>query len=488
MSEEDRKTGISFLWNGSKVTAQPGDSVAAALWRAGVTTLTRSRKLHRPLGYSGSYLTGVLARVDGRPNVRLDQIVARHGMVVEMQNTWPSARFDVLRLAQLLPSKAVYGGFEHGDWMPKSGLAYRLAERVMANLAGVGRPAKVSLQPQAIPGERIAIDSLVIGGGPTGISEANRRAAKGEKVAVVTRGESLARLATTMGGGVEALHSGVHLFSGMELFGVYREGALMVGAPHDHKRNAVVFEPRETVLATGRRSIPPLVRGSQLPGVMDVHTALQLAAVFKTMPGQRVAVVGTGAQIDVAGRLRELGVNVVHIGHVRELQEICGRTHVNAIRAITRIACDTLIHAGPWRVDPSLGFQASGEGIFQVEARPLPGRISVVGSAALGNECISANPNLHPETLICPCMDVTAGELYCHIDKGETDPEVLKRLTSCGMGTCQGFPCWEHMIAMLAARVGGDPESFARPTHRPPRRSITIAQAAGLAGLVEPDQ
>ena len=85
-------------------------------------------------------------------------------------------------------------------------------------------------------------------------------------------------------------------------------------------------------------------------------------------------------------------------------------------------------------------------------------------------------------------MDVTAGELYCHIDAGETDPEVLKRLTSCGMGTCQGFPCWENMLALLAARIGVEPEMFARPTHRPPRRSITVAQAAGLAALVEPDQ
>ncbi|HUH48797.1 MAG TPA: hypothetical protein VLZ56_02970, partial [Mycoplana sp.] len=114
--------------------------------------------------------------------------------------------------------------------------------------------------------------------------------------------------------------------------------------------------------------------------------------------------------------------------------------------------------------------------------------MSVVGAAALGDERISARRHLHPDTLICPCMDVTAGELYCHIDDGETDPEVLKRLTSCGMGTCQGFPCWEHMLAMLAARTGAEPEAFARPTHRPPRRSITVAQAAGLAGLVEPDR
>src|SRR5262245_43644368 len=98
-----RQPDVIFRWNGRKIPAREGESVAAALWRAGVTTIARSRKLHRPLGHSGSYVAGVLARVDGRPNVRLDLTPVRDGMDVEMQNTWPSPRFDLLKLAQLLP-------------------------------------------------------------------------------------------------------------------------------------------------------------------------------------------------------------------------------------------------------------------------------------------------------------------------------------------------------------------------------------------------
>ncbi|NVP58464.1 2Fe-2S iron-sulfur cluster-binding protein [Mycoplana rhizolycopersici] len=488
MDQDSRQLAVTFFWNGTSITGRRGDTVAAALWRAGITTLARSRKVHRPLGYSGSNPTGVLARVNGRPNVRLDQLPVETGLVVEMQNTWPSPRFDVLRFAQALPAKLVYGGFEHGAWMPKSGLAYRLAERTMANLAGVARPADIATVPAIVPGQRLEVECLVVGGGPAGIAEANRRAALGQTVALVTRGDSLARFARSMGAAVEELNSGVRLFYGMELFGAYRDGTLMVAAPHDHRRGAVALLPNETVLATGRRSMPPLVKGSQLPGVFDAYSALQLAAVHRVKPGERVAVVGTGAEVDVAEKLCALGVDVVHRGPVSDLIEISGRRRVTGVRAGAQIRCDVVVHAGPWRADPSLGFQTAGEGLFQVEARPLPPSVSIIGSAARGDERIHATRHVHPDTLICPCMDVTAGELYSHIDAGETDPEVLKRLTSCGMGTCQGFPCWDNMLALLAARVGAEPETFARPTHRPPRRSITVAQAAGLASLVEPDR
>lgn len=488
MSQDGAQTDTTFLWNGAPIAARRGDTVAAALWRAGITTLARSRKMHRPLGYSGAYPTGVLARVNGRPNVRIDQVTVAADLVVEMQNTWPSPRFDVLRLAQILPQKLLYGGFEHGSWMPKSGFAYNLAERAMANLAGVARPADFAAPAAAVSGERIEVDCLVVGGGPAGIAEANRQVALGKNVALVTRGERPARFATSAGVDVGPLDVKVRLFSGMELFGAYRDGALMVAAPHDNRLGAVAFAPANTVLATGRRSIPPLVKGNQLPGVLDAHAALQLAAVHRVLPGQRIAVVGTGVEKDIAARLRALGADIVHQGAVEDLAEIMGRWRVTRIVAGRQIRCDAVVHAGPWRMDPSLGFQASGEGLFQVQAHPLPPSISILGAAAQGDERIHAAPHLHPDTLICPCMDVTAGELYYHIDAGETDPEVLKRLTSCGMGTCQGFPCWEHMLALLGARIGIAPEAFARPTHRPPRRSITVAQAAGLAALVEPEQ
>jgi hypothetical protein len=274
----------------------------------------------------------------------------------------------------------------------------------------------------------------------------------------------------------------------MELFGCYRGGAIMVGAPHDHRSGAVAFWPKSAVLATGRRSMPPLVKGNHLPGVLDAHAALELADTLGVMPGARIAVVGTGAETALAARLTALGANVVYTDKTAHLKEIRGRKRVTGILAEEDIACDTLVHAGPWRADPSLAFQVSAEGHYQVLAEPLPQMVTLAGAAAEGSEPIPAAKHLHHDALICPCMDVTVGELYCHVDAGETDPEVLKRLTSCGMGTCQGFPCWESMLAALAARVDASPDEFARPTHRPPRRAITVAQAAGLVAIVEPDK
>jgi sarcosine oxidase subunit alpha len=81
-------------------------------------------------------------------------------------------------------------------------------------------------------------------------------------------------------------------------------------------------------------------------------------------------------------------------------------------------------------------------------------------------------------------MDVTVGELLAHIEAGDTHIEVLKRATSCGMGPCQGFPCWQLMRAVVERATGGNAGNDL-PTYRPPRRGITVEQAAGLDGLLE---
>jgi hypothetical protein len=55
------------------------------------------------------------------------------------------------------------------------------------------------------------------------------------------------------------------------------------------------------------------------------------------------------------------------------------------------------------------------------------------------------------------------------------------------MGPCQGFPCWDNLAAVLERQTGLAAANFGHPTYRPPRGSLTLAQAAGLAGLVEPE-
>src|SRR5690606_38045662 len=325
MNSQLSPRSIEFYWNGRRMEAREGDSVAAALRRNGILAIARSRKLHRPLGHSGSYIAGVLARVNGRPNVRLDQEPCRPGMRVAMQNVWPSARFDLLAAAQLLPARWVYGGFEHSRWTPSGGRAYAVWERLMANLAGMGTPPDASLAAAVRPARRLKVEILVIGGGVAGRRAANAAAAAGRKVALVTRGETPGRFSAALGFTLEPLNEAIGVFCGMELFGCYREGTLLVAAPHRHDEGAVAFDVDEIVIATGRRSMPPLVPGNHVPGVMDAHAALELAAGHGVMPGDAVAVVGTGAEKLVAERLQGFGASVVHVGAIADLRRIIGR-------------------------------------------------------------------------------------------------------------------------------------------------------------------
>jgi len=476
---------VKFTWNNQTVSANTGDSVAAALYRAGIISIAKTRKLHEPMGYSGSFITGVLARVDGRPNVRLDQELAKEGMRVESQNRWPSASFDLLKLARFLPPTWVYGGFEHGRFAPSQGKAYLLWERLLANLAGVGEPPS----RDAVSGERkaakVIVDTLVVGGGPEGQKAANDAAARGASVALVTRGQTLGRYAVAMGGALNKLHESVQVFSGMELFGSYRGGTLMVAAPTRHDQGAVAFEASKLVLATGKRSMPPMVYGNHLPGVMDAHTALLLSHFHGVQPGKTIAVIGSGEEKKVADRLSHLGARITYCGAASDLTRIHGSSRVTAIDVGKCIKCDAVVHVGPWHRDPSLEFQSRAEGRLQVSDVLIDANIEVVGFASTADDKIHVPERLDPRTRICPCMDVTAGELVGLIKGGETDPEVLKRLTSCGMGPCQGLPCWESMLALLASLTGRSVDDFMRPSHRAPRRSITVAQAAGLCDVVD---
>src|SRR5262245_34142471 len=118
-------------WNGKPVTAREDETVAAALTRHGVQIFSRSRKRHRPQGYSGNFIAGVLARVDGRPNVRLDLEPVRGGMDVEMQNVWPSPGLDILKAAQLIPHRWLYSGFEHETYITDQSPLYPIWESLL---------------------------------------------------------------------------------------------------------------------------------------------------------------------------------------------------------------------------------------------------------------------------------------------------------------------------------------------------------------------
>src|SRR6267378_3550907 len=73
--------------DGVAVEAEEGDTVAAALLRARITTFTRSIKYHRPRGpfcLQGS-CGQCLMRVDGLPSALACKVPAQEGMICERQ-------------------------------------------------------------------------------------------------------------------------------------------------------------------------------------------------------------------------------------------------------------------------------------------------------------------------------------------------------------------------------------------------------------------
>jgi len=473
---------VLFRFGRRRLTGRQGDTVAAALYDAGIKTWSRSRKFHRARGLSGAFVAGHVATVNGIPHTRLDHCRLEAGTCVLAQNVWPSPRLDLLRLARLAPRRWLRAGFEHPRLIPSGRWPFEPWESLLGFMAGETAPPR---ERGAVPmGRLIEADVAVVGGGPAGRAAANEASRSGASVVLVDRGPEPGARAMAAGMSLAPLDPGIALFADHEAFGLYDCGRHLACAPHDATAPAFVIRAGRIVLATGQRSVPPLVPGADLPGVLDAATALTLAARHAVAPGAFVAVVGTGRRQAVAERLMALGVNVIAVHHADEVRSIVGWNDVTGLDVGHFVPCDAVVHAGPWRRDRSLGFLAGADGELRVETRPLPDSVTIIGAAAEPDEPVSLGAGLDRRALVCPCMDVTVDEILDLAHKGETHVEVVKRLTGCGMGPCQGVPCWDLLAAVLAETTGSPVESFGHPTYRPPRAALTFGQAAGLQNLV----
>lgn len=472
---------VTILWNGRPVRGLKGDTLAATLYGQGVRVFARSRKFHEPRGLSGTFVAGHLATVDGIPHCRLDRVMTEPGQRVEMENVWPSVRFDLLNMARLLPRRMTRAGFEHPRFIPDSSFAWMPWEKLLWNIAGEANPPEFDDRPE-IPGRQIECDTLVIGGGPEGLAAA--KAASGT-VVVVTRSPELGGMAFGKAASV-ALPEGVTVLTDHEVYGLFNNGRIAMAAANDPQQPGVMIEAKRVVLATGVRSVPPLVSGAALPGVLDARTALRLAAMDGVAPGNKVLVMGTYKGRAVADTLSKLGCNVLDFIDVSDVERINGRGSVSSVRVAGRnLPCDAVVHAGPWRSDPTLAFQAGADGDLRLMPGALPTHVSLQGACSEPGEAISFGRALDRDALVCPCMDVTVDEVLDLIDRGITHVEELKRRTTCGMGTCQGVPCWDYLAAVVADATGRGVEDIGHPTYRPPRAALTIGQAAGLADITE---
>lgn len=95
-------------------------------------------------------------------------------------------------------------------------------------------------------------------------------------------------------------------------------------------------------------------------------------------------------------------------------------------------------------------------------------------------------PNLYslsPDTLVCRCEAVTAGDIHQVLTEGCWDPNEIKAMTRCGMGPCQGRMCGGALAEITADFMKLEPHDLKSLSIRPPVRNISLAELAELSLL-----
>jgi sarcosine oxidase subunit alpha len=182
----DRSRGLGVSFDGRRLVAHPGDTLASALLANGVQLVGRSFKYHRPRGIvaAGSEEPNALVTV-GRgagatPNTRATVQEAFDGLVAVSQNRWPSLGLDLLAVNDLA-APLIGAGFYYKTFMWPKAFWERVYEPLIRRAAGLGR---LSGERDPDPCEKAFAfcDLLVIGAGPAGLMAALTAGRAGARV------------------------------------------------------------------------------------------------------------------------------------------------------------------------------------------------------------------------------------------------------------------------------------------------------------------
>jgi sarcosine oxidase subunit alpha len=317
------------------IDAKLGEPLMVALLANDVAVAARSVKYHRARG--PFCLAGTCGqcwmRIDGVPNRPACLEPVRPGLRVERQNAFPSADLDVFGATDLL----FPGGLDHHRLgTTPVGPLNELVANTARQMAGFGPPADEPPAPLA-PTPTVAVDALVVGGGPAGLGAAKALAERGLGVLLAERRDVLGgRLATGLypepawralvddthqvieanGGRVltGALVLGSYPPEGGETDAAAPRAEATAGAPevvaevlvrvgHGDAAHLLRVAPDAIVLAPGGYPLAGTYGGSDLPGHFGLRALATLALVHGVLPGDAVAIVEPAGAGDEPRRL-----------------------------------------------------------------------------------------------------------------------------------------------------------------------------------------
>ncbi len=315
----DRARAVPFTWDGRRMEGRVGDTLASALMANGERVVARGFKYHRPRGVmaagpeEGGALVTVGEGARRTPNQKAPEVELIPGLAASGQNAWPSVRFDLGRVNDLLGRFFAAGfyyktffGVGRGTW------AWMQFEKVIRRAAGMGRASEAA-DPDAHEIVHDFCDLLVVGAGVAGLAAAEQAAADGLDVIVAERdfvlGAALAgtaepvegaapadwvaaRRAALSGARVLSRTTGIGLYDG-NVVGLYERVAEHGSHPSIPLGRLRIVRPGAVILATGAIERPIAFGDNDRPGVMLASAAASYVERFGVAPGESAAIATT---------------------------------------------------------------------------------------------------------------------------------------------------------------------------------------------------
>ncbi len=440
----DRRAPLQFTFDGRSYSGFAGDTLASALLANGVSLVGRSFKYHRPRGIltAGSEEPNAIVELRSgarrEPNTRATTAELFEGLSAQSQNRWPSLKYDVLSVNNLL-SPVFVAGFYYKTFMWPAALWEKLYEPMIRRAAGLGRAADEA-DPDTYDKATAFCDVLLIGAGPAGLMAALAAGRSGARVILADEsfapgGRLLSEQRTIAGQAsadwVRATEAelatmpDVRMMLRTTVFGAYDTGTygaveriadhLAVPRPHMPRQRLWRIVAKQTIVAAGATERPIVFGNNDRPGVMLASAVRTYINRFGVAPGRRAVVftnnddgastvadlvsagVGIAALVDtrpeptaaVRALVAQHGVRLIAGGAVADAK---GRLGVTGARILPaggasfELACDLIAVSGGWNPNLHITTHLNGRPVWSEPLAtfvpgPLPKGMSTAGAA-----------------------------------------------------------------------------------------------------------
>ena len=316
----DRDRPLQFTYDDASYTGYDGDTLASALLANGVHLVGRSFKYHRPRGVlsAGAEEPNALLQV-GRgahtlPNQRATQVELYDGLHAASQNCWPSVRFDLAGINNLLGG-VFPAGFYYKTFMWPRDFWRKYYEYFIRKAAGLG-VAPTEPDPDYYDKMHAHCDVLVAGGGPAGLAAALAAGRTGARVIVADEQPEMggallgqktqideAPASEWVAGALSELEAmdEVQLLPRTTVSGYYDHNYLTAlervsdhyppGTRPDRPRQRLwKIRAQQVVLATGAHERPLVFANNDRPGIMLAAAARAYVNRYAVRPGNETVV------------------------------------------------------------------------------------------------------------------------------------------------------------------------------------------------------